>query len=145
RLGSPRQSGEGPRIGTVRRPPRGVPKARFAADGWYDVWFPDLAPRQATIGLLKSSPGAEGWKRFARRYRAEMGEPPASQSLAPLATLSQHTDFAAGSYCEDEARCQRSILRELLADKGARSAWPRAGKPARGHTSPPRARARFLA
>lgn len=122
RLGSPRQSGEGPRIGTVRRPPRGVPKSRFAADDWYDVWFPDLAPKQETIGLLKASPDAEGWKRFARQYRAEMKEPHASHCLDLLATLSQHTDFTVGCYCEDEARCHRSILRELLADRGARIA-----------------------
>ncbi len=122
RLGSPRQAGEGPRIGTVRRPPRGVPRSRFAADDWYDVWYPDLAPSQETIARLKASPGAAGWKRFEREYRAEMKAPHASRSLDLLATLSQHADFAVGCYCEDEARCHRSILRELLAGKGARIA-----------------------
>lgn len=122
RFGTPRAPGEGPRIGTVRRPPRGVPKARIAADDWYDVWFPDLAPSQETIGMLKADPGEDGWKRFSRRYRAEMKEPHASRSLDLLAVLSQHADFAVGCYCEDEARCHRSILRELLADKGARIA-----------------------
>ncbi|MFA7505773.1 MAG: DUF488 family protein [Burkholderiaceae bacterium] len=122
RLGTPRESGEGPRIGTVRRPPRGVPKSRFAADDWYDTWFPDLAPSQETIGLLKESPDADGWRRFARRYRAEMKEPHASHSLDLLATLSQQADFSLGCYCEDESRCHRSILRELLAERGARIA-----------------------
>lgn len=119
RLGTPREAGEGPRIGTMRRPPRGVPKSRFASDDWYDVWFPDVAPSQETIGLLKASPDADGWKRFARRYRAEMKEPHASRSLDLLAILSQHADFAVGCYCENEARCHRSILRELLAERGA--------------------------
>lgn len=122
RFGTPREPGEGPRIGTVRRPPRGVPKARIAADDWYDVWFPDVAPSQETIGLLKADPSEAGWKRFARRYRAEMKAPHASRSLDLLAVLSQHTDFAVGCYCADETRCHRSILRELLAGKGARIA-----------------------
>lgn len=119
RFGTPRQPGEGPRIGTVRRPPRGVPKARIAAADWYDVWFPDLAPSQETIALLKADPGEDGWRRFARRYRAEMKAPHASRSLDLLATLSRHTDFAVGCYCEDEGRCHRSLLRELLAERGA--------------------------
>lgn len=119
RLGTPREPGEGPRIGTVRRPPRGVPKARFASDNWYDVWFPDVAPSADTIALLKDAPGADGWRRFARRYRAEMKEPHASHSLDLLATLSRDADFSVGCYCEDEARCHRSILRELLAERGA--------------------------
>jgi uncharacterized protein YeaO (DUF488 family) len=119
RFGDPRQPGEGLRIGTVRRPPRGVPKARIAAD-WYDVWFPDLAPSPDTIAILKANPGEDGWRKFVRRYRAEMKEPHASRSLELLAALSQRTDLAVGCYCEDESRCHRSILRELLAERGAR-------------------------
>lgn len=122
RLGTPREPGEGPRIGTVRRPPRGVPKARFATDDWYDVWFPDVAPSPGTIARLKDSPGPDGWERFVRQYRAEMKEPHASHSLDLLATLSRSTDFAVGCYCEEEARCHRSILRELLRERGARIA-----------------------
>src|SRR5690606_8214149 len=104
---------------TVRRPPRGVPKARFAADDWYDVWFPDVAPHPDTIAKLKESPDADGWRRFASRYRAEMKEPHASHSLDLLASLSHGADFSVGCYCEDESRCHRSILRELLAERGA--------------------------
>ncbi len=119
RLGTPREPGEGTRIGTVRRPPRGVPKSQFASGNWYDVWFPDVAPSQDTIALLKGSPGDDGWKRFARQYRAQMKEPHASRSLDLLAALSRDADFSVGCYCEDEARCHRSILRELLAERGA--------------------------
>src|SRR5690606_26062072 len=122
RFGTPREPGEGPRIGTVRRPPRGVPKARIAADDWYDVWFPDVAPSEEPVGRLKPDPGGAGWNGSARRYRAEMKAPHASRSLDLLAVLSQHTDFAVGCYCADETRCHRSILRELLAGKGARIA-----------------------
>ena len=122
RLGTKRQPGEGTRIGTVRRPPRGVPKARFARDNWYDVWFPNLAPSLATmkLGLQAATPAQ--WSRFARKYRSEMASPDASHSIELLATLSHHSDFSVGCYCEDEARCHRSILRELLLGKGARIA-----------------------
>ena len=119
RLGSPRTSGEGLRIGTVRRPPRGVPKAEHASRDFYDVWLPDLAPSE---GLVKQALGAEddrAWKGFVRRYRAEMKRPEAARLLALLAALSHETNLAVGCYCEDEARCHRSVLRELLREHGA--------------------------
>ena len=118
-LGSPRQRGEGLRLGTVRRPPRGVPKARFAADDWYDVWFPTLAPSLPTMkqGLSATTPAQ--WAAYARRYRSEMTAPEARQALALLATLSHSANFSVGCYCEDETHCHRSILRELLRDQGA--------------------------
>lgn len=114
RLGSPRQPGEGLRLGTVRRPPRGVPKSQFAALDWYDVWFPTLAPSAETLkaGLQAETPAQ--WNAFVRRYRAEMAEPHALHALALLARLSHQTDFSVGCYCADEARCHRSILRKLL-------------------------------
>lgn len=120
RLGSPRVAGEGLRIGTVRRPPRGVPAARFASDDWYDVWFPNLAPSLGTMKLGKAALTARDWAAFARRYRAEMAEPSASRALDLLAALSHTASFSVGCYCEDEARCHRSLLRELLAARGAR-------------------------
>ena len=120
RLGSPRAAGEGPRIGTVRRPPRGVPKDRFAKDDWYDVWFPNLAPSLATMKLGQAVETAARWSVFARRYRAEMATPAATHDLALLAALSHATNFSVGCYCADEARCHRSILRELLAAAGAK-------------------------
>jgi uncharacterized protein YeaO (DUF488 family) len=118
RLGSPRQPGEGLRIGTVRRPPRGVPKAEYASRDIYDVWFPNLAPSET---LLKESSlsDAQSWKRFRRRFLAEMNAPEARRTLDLLAALSHRTDFAVGCYCEDEAHCHRSLLRELLAQRGA--------------------------
>ena len=119
RLGSARVPGEGVRIGTVRRPPRGVPKERFAAEDWYDVWFPNLAPSPETMKLGQAASTAAAWATFARRYRAEMREPAARHDLALLAALSRTADFSVGCYCEDEARCHRSILRELLVDNGA--------------------------
>ena len=120
RLGTPRAPGEGLRIGTVRRPPRGVPASRFASDDWYDVWYPVLAPSVATMKLgLKAETDRE-WAAFARKYRAEMAEPAASRSLDLLAALSHGASFSVGCYCEDEARCHRSLLRELLAKRGAR-------------------------
>ena len=119
RLGSPRTAGEGTRIGTVRRPPRGVPKAKFAAENWYDVWFPNLAPSVPTMQLgLKAETPAQ-WNAFARKYRAEMAAPAAKHDLALLATLSHATNFSVGCYCENEERCHRSILRQLLTDAGA--------------------------
>jgi len=120
RLGSARARGEGLRIGTVRRPPRGVPKARFAKDNWYDLWMPDLSPSAATVklGLGAESPGQ--WARFAKRYRAEMAAPANSRVLDLLAALSHRANFSVGCYCEDESRCHRSVLRALLQDRGAR-------------------------
>jgi uncharacterized protein YeaO (DUF488 family) len=119
RLGTPRAKGEGPRLGTVRRPPRGVPKSEHASGDWYDVWFPNLAP---SAELVKSAQGAESdadWRRFERAYRAEMKAPGRARELDLLATLSHTSDFAVGCYCEDERRCHRSVLRALLAERGA--------------------------
>ena len=120
RLGSPRAAGEGTRIGTVRRPPRGVPKAKFASENWYDVWFPTLAPSVETMKLGQGAGTSAEWARFVRKYRAEMASPDASQALALLAALSHQSSFSVGCYCEDEAHCHRSVLRELLAERGAR-------------------------
>ena len=119
RLGTPRIPGEGTRIGTVRRPPRGVPKTEFASQNWYDVWFPNLAPSIETMKLGLQASTASQWSAFARKYRAEMNTPPAKHDLALLAALSTSADFSVGCYCEDEARCHRSILRELLIEHGA--------------------------
>ena len=119
RLGSARTAGEGLRIGTVRRPPRGVPKARFAADDWYDVWYPNLAPSVPVMKLAQAARTDAQWQAFARAYRREMAAPDAAHSIALLAALSAHADFAVGCYCADEAHCHRSILRELLRDAGA--------------------------
>jgi len=119
RLGSPRGRGEGPRLGTVRRPPRGVPKARFAADNWYDLWLPDLAPSEALVKSAQRAESDADWKAFARKYRKEMASPVRVRLLELLAALSQGADFSVGCYCEDEARCHRSVLRTLLAEKGA--------------------------
>lgn len=120
RLGSPRAEGEGTRIGTVRRPPRGVPKAQFASGNWYDVWFPTLAPSVETMKLGQAAETPAQWAAFTRAYRREMAAPEAAHALALLATLSQHGDFSVGCYCEHEARCHRSVLRALLAEQGAR-------------------------
>ena len=119
RLGSPRSRGEGPRLGTVRRPPRGVPKARFAADNWYDLWLPDLAPSEALVKSAQRAESDADWKAFARKYRKEMASPPRLRLLELLAVLSQGADFSVGCYCEDEERCHRSVLRALLAERGA--------------------------
>ena len=121
RLGSPRARGEGVRLGTVRRPPRGVPKSRYASDDWYDVWLPDLAPSQGLVAFAQER-GRLDWPRFEKRYRAEMQRPEAARLLQLLAALSPHTSFSVGCYCEDEHRCHRSILRELLREHGARIA-----------------------
>jgi len=96
-----------------------VPKSRFAADDWYDVWFPNLAPSLSTMKLALSAASAKEWAAFARKYHAEMKKPDASRSLDLLAVLSQHADFSVGCYCEDESRCHRSLLRALLAERGA--------------------------
>jgi uncharacterized protein YeaO (DUF488 family) len=119
RLGSPRVPGEGVRIGTVRRPPRGVPKSQFASGNWYDVWFPNLAPSVETMKLGLQASTASQWAAFVRKYRAEMNTPAANHDLALLAALSASANFSVGCYCEDEARCHRSILRELLRAHGA--------------------------
>jgi uncharacterized protein YeaO (DUF488 family) len=119
RLGSPRKKGEGLRIGTVRRPPRGVPKSKFASQDWYDVWFPNLAPSVATMKQGLGAETAAQWSAFARKYRSEMSSPDASRTLDLLAALSHHANFAVGCYCEDQSRCHRSILGELLAARGA--------------------------
>jgi uncharacterized protein YeaO (DUF488 family) len=120
RLGSPRVAGEGLRIGTVRRPPRGVPATRFASEDWYDVWYPVLAPTLGTMKLAKAARTGREWASFARKFRAEMAEPAASRTLDLLAALSRTASFSVGCYCADEARCHRSVLRELLAARGAR-------------------------
>lgn len=119
RLGTPREPDEGLRLGTVRRPPRGVPKSEFASRNWYDVWFPNLAPSVATMKLGLTAKTPAQWSTFARRYRAEMAAPAARHDLALLAALSHRTNFSVGCYCEDEARCHRSLLRELLVAEGA--------------------------
>lgn len=119
RLGSPRAAGEGTRIGTVRRPPRGVPRSEFATQDWYDVWFPTLAPSVETMKLGQAAETPAQWSAFTRAYRREMAAPEAAHAIALLAALSQHSDFAVGCYCEHEARCHRSVLRELLAAQGA--------------------------
>jgi uncharacterized protein YeaO (DUF488 family) len=119
RLGTPRASSEGLRLGTVRRPPRGVPKNRFAADNWYDVWLPTLAPSEAVVKLGLSANTESQWAAFRKKYRAEMGKPDAARLLDLLAALSKQTNFAVGCYCENEDRCHRSVLRQLLKEHGA--------------------------
>jgi uncharacterized protein YeaO (DUF488 family) len=122
RLGSPRAKDEGVRLGTVRRPPRGVPKKDFGRLDWYDAWFPVLAPSIATMKLGLAAESEQQWAAFSRKYRAEMKAPAASQSLDVLAALSHHADFSVGCYCEDEARCHRGLLRALLVERGAKLA-----------------------
>jgi uncharacterized protein YeaO (DUF488 family) len=119
RLGSARVAGEGTRIGTVRRPPRGVPKSEFASQNWYDVWFPNLAPSVETMKLGQQAGKPAQWAAFARRYRSEMSAPEHAHAIALLATLSHQANFSVGCYCENEAHCHRSILRELLLAQGA--------------------------
>ena len=119
RLGSPRAKDEGLRIGTVRRPPRGVPKAEFAAQDWYDVWYPNLAPSTELVKQAQEATTPKAWAAFARKYRAEMAAPDNARTLDLLAALSHGSDFSVGCYCEDEARCHRSVLRALLAERGA--------------------------
>ncbi len=122
RLGSARAPGEGLRIGTVRRPPRGVRKSDYASGNWYDVWFPNLAPSPQAVAFGQRAKTPAQWASFARRYRAEMGTPENRRTLGLLAALSRSADFSVGCYCEDESRCHRSILRELLAANGAKLA-----------------------
>jgi uncharacterized protein YeaO (DUF488 family) len=119
RLGSERRRDEGLRIGTVRRPPRGVPRSEFARRNWYDVWYPLLSPSAATLKFGQQAGTAAKWAAFARKYRAEMNAPDASRTLDLLAALSRHANFSMGCYCEDESRCHRSILRRLLEERGA--------------------------
>jgi uncharacterized protein YeaO (DUF488 family) len=122
RLGTARLKNEGTRIGTVRRPPRGVAKARFAADNWYDVWYPELSPSADLVAKALAAETPKEWTAFERAFRAEMNAPAAKRTLELLAALSQHADFSVGCYCEDESRCHRSILRALLREHGARMA-----------------------
>ena len=128
-LGSPRAPGEGLRIGTVRRPPRGVPKAEFASRNYYDQWLPELSPLPDTMAMAQEShrlhdagqaaEAAKLWKQFDKLFRKQLAEAPAERTLQLLAALSQQTNFSVGCYCDDEARCHRSILRSLLAAQGA--------------------------
>lgn len=120
RLGSPRLRDEGLRIGTVRRPPRGVPKEQFASADWYDVWLPNLAPEPETVALAQRARTERDWAAFARRYRAEMKRPENGRVLDLLAALSHTADFSVGCYCEEESRCHRSVLRQLLKERGAK-------------------------
>jgi uncharacterized protein YeaO (DUF488 family) len=119
RLGSDRRKDEGTRVGTVRRPPRGVPRAEFASRNWYDVWFPNLAPSVETMKLGQQARTESEWAVFRKKYRAEMETPENSHALSLLAALSHQTDFSVGCYCEDESHCHRAVLRALLLDKGA--------------------------
>lgn len=119
RLGSNRIEGEGLRIGTVRRPPRGVPKPEFASRNWYDVWLPNLAPSAETMKIGQGVTTDKEWRAFVKKYRAEMAAPESTHILELLAALSHHVNFSVGCYCENEARCHRSVLRELLIEKGA--------------------------
>ena len=131
RLGSPRVAGEGLRIGTVRRPPRGVRKSEHAAGNWYDVWYPKLAPSTAVVAMALADASPTGFAAFRRAYLREMREPSAARTLDLLAALSHSADFSVGCYCEDESRCHRSLLRELLVQRGARVADAAGEKPAR--------------
>jgi uncharacterized protein YeaO (DUF488 family) len=119
-LGTPRAKNEGLRIGTVRRPPRGVPKTEFAARDFYDVWLPDLAPSEDLVKLGQSAATEKDWIAFAKKYRTEMKRPEAARLLDLLAALSLETNLAVGCYCADEMRCHRSVLRNLLEERGAR-------------------------
>lgn len=119
RLGSERAPAEGIRIGTVRRPPRGVPKTEFARQNWYDIWYPNLAPSIETMKLGQAADDDAKWNAFAKRYRAEMKQPDATRTIELLAKLSHGADFSMGCYCQDESHCHRSNLRALLHEHGA--------------------------
>lgn len=119
RLGSERVPGEGLRIGTVRRPPRGVPKSEYSSQNWYDVWYPNLAPSPETVKMALKSTTEREWAAFVKRYRSEMATPDNSRTLDLLAALSHQSDFSVGCYCADESRCHRSVLRSLLLERGA--------------------------
>ena len=118
-LGTPRKPGEGLRIGTVRRPPRGVPKSDFARLDYYDVWFPNLSPSAELVKEALRAVDGRAWSAFTRKFRREMNEPDRSRELDVLAALSHHTNLSLGCYCDDESRCHRSVLRELLVERGA--------------------------
>lgn len=120
RLGTERVPGEGLRIGTVRHPPRGVPKAEHSSKNWYDVWFPNLAPSAEAVKLARRATTEREWAAFAKRYRVEMAAPDKSRTLDLLAALSHHSNFSVGCYCADESHCHRSILRALLEERGAK-------------------------
>jgi len=120
RLGSKRAPHEGLRIGTVRRPPRGVPKSRFSSGDWYDLWFPNLAPSPATLKLALGAETQRHWGAFVKRYHAEMATAENRRVLDLLAALSHEANFSMGCYCEEEARCHRSVLRRLLIERGAK-------------------------
>ena len=122
RLGDERERGEGVRIGTVRRPPRGVPANRFAKDDWYDVWYPELSPSAALVAKALHADDEKTWRAFVKKFRAEMNEAAARRTLDVLAALSHTANFSVGCYCEDEARCHRSVLRALLEERGAQLA-----------------------
>jgi uncharacterized protein YeaO (DUF488 family) len=122
RLGTPRSPGEGLRLGTVRRPPRGVPRSEFSRRDWYDVWYPNLAPSPATMKLAQTAKTPRDWTAFFRTYRREMAETDASRSLDVLSALSHTANFSVGCYCEDENHCHRSALRALLVERGAKVA-----------------------
>jgi uncharacterized protein YeaO (DUF488 family) len=124
RLGTARESDEGLRLGTVRRPPRGVPKSEHASRDFYDVWLPDLAPSEALLKQGQAAEDERAWHAFVKRYRAEMKRPEAARLLSLLAALSRQTNFSVGCYCADEAHCHRSVLRELLAEHDAVIAQP---------------------
>jgi uncharacterized protein YeaO (DUF488 family) len=119
RLGTPRQRDEGLRLGTVRRPPRGVPKSAFASRDFYDVWLPALAPSAPLVAAAQRAANDKAWLAFVRKYRAEMNKPEPARVLDLLAALSRQTHFSVGCYCENEQRCHRSVLRQLLAERGA--------------------------
>jgi len=119
RLGSPRKPDEGLRIGTVRRPPRGVPKTQYAKLDYYDVWLPNLSPSRELVNLALQAKDDKDWNAFERRFQAEMKQPEAARLLDVLAALSHQTNFSIGCYCENEARCHRSVLKKLLAEHGA--------------------------
>lgn len=118
-LGTPRANDEGVRIGTVRRPPRGVPKEKFASQNWYDVWYPNLAPSVEAMKQAQAADTPAQWAAFVKKFRAEMAQPDAARSLDVLAALSHSGRFSVGCYCDDEARCHRSVLRALLQERGA--------------------------
>ena len=122
RLGSPRARGEGVRLGTVRRPPRGVKKERYAKDDWYDTWLPNLAPSAGLVAEGLAADDARAWKKFVKAYESEMAKPDNARVIETLVALSHATNFSVGCYCEDETRCHRSVLREILRRAGARLA-----------------------
>jgi len=125
RLGSPRKTGEGLRVGTVRMPPRGVRKSEFSSGNWYDVWFPNLAPSREIMKIAHAAENEKDWDKFKRRYRSEMSAPSAEHEIALLAALSRHTNLSVGCYCDDENHCHRSVLKQLLKEAGAKLAVSR--------------------